>query len=146
MSSLCKKYIKSNNLNMKKSQKWLLLSIVIVSVIILTFFIVISGISIKEFPLWTIIGISTLIALSPFTFLLAQRYAQQTMYDASLQKQKKRFLTVWGISIIFLGILLIILYFLNNQFFLPFLLIQTVGSLSVFFLTFRLFFQKKEKL
>jgi hypothetical protein len=126
---------------MKKTQKWIALLMLIVPITILTFFITISDISIKEFPLWAIIGIPTLILVSPFTFLFAQR-SGQSMYNASLQKQKKRFLTVWGIYIIFLVILLIVLYFLNYQFFLAFLFIQTAFLLSVLFMKFRLFFTK----
>jgi len=136
--------VKNNMKNMKKSQKWLLLSMVIIPAIILAVpFIIDNDMSIKEFPWWAII-IPVLILVSPFTFILAQR-SGQAMYDAHLQKQKKRFLTAFGIYIIFLIIILIILYFYSYQFFLPFLLIQTAFLLSVFFMRIRLFFPKKQE-
>ena len=129
---------------MNKIQKWIVSLMLIVPITILAF-IIISDINIKDFPMWAIIGIPILILVLPFIFLLTQRSGQE-IYKVSLQKQKKRFLTTWGIYIIFLVICLVILYFLNNQFFLPFLFIQIAFLLSVFFMRFRLFFPSKKKM
>ena len=128
---------------MKKSQKWLLVLIVLIPATLVAIFLLASGIRITELPMWVIM-IPLLIIISPFTFLLAQRSGRE-MDDAPLQKQKKRFLTVWGFYIIFLVMLLVIAYFFSYQFFWPFLFIQVAFLLTVFFFKFRLFFPKNEE-
>jgi len=125
---------------MKKSQSWLFILIVAIPVIILAFFFLLSGISIKELPWWTII-IPILILISPFLFLFAHRTAR-AKYNTSLQ-QKKRFLTVWGGYIIFFVILLVICYYSNYDFVWVMLFTQIGFLLFVFLLKFRLFFPKK---
>ncbi|MDR2979402.1 MAG: hypothetical protein LBV02_03020 [Bacteroidales bacterium] len=130
---------------MKKSQKWIMILMIAVPVIIITVSLIVSGISLKDFPVWAIITVSTVILVSPFTFFLTQRSAQWGISDASLKRQKKRFLTVWGAYIIFLAIILVVIYYFNYQFFQPFLFIQTAFLLSLFFMNFRLFFPKKKE-
>jgi hypothetical protein len=130
---------------MKKTQTRLLILISIVPAIILLFFLIISGVSIKDFPLWAIIVIPTLILVTPFMFLLAQCFAQRAIYDAPLQKKKKRILIVWGVYAIFTTIVLIILYHVRYQsFWITFLQLFPV-SFFILFGNFRLFFPKKEK-
>ena len=98
---------------MKKSQKWIIILIMItLPVIIISTSLLISGISIKEIPVWAVIGIPVFILVSPFTFLLAQR-----TIDAPLQKQKKMLLTVLCVYIIFSAIILILMHYVNYQFF-----------------------------
>ena len=65
----------------------------------------------------------------------------------SLQKQKKKFLTIWSIFILFVAIILTMHYQLvsDHFYFWTLLLTQVAFLLTVFFLKFRLFFPKKEK-
>jgi len=98
---------------MKKSQKWIIILIMIaLPIIIISTSLLISNISIKEVPVWAVIGIPVFILVSPFTFLLAQR-----TIDAPLQKQKKMLLTVLCVYIIFSAIILILMHYVNYQFF-----------------------------
>ncbi|MCL2435173.1 MAG: hypothetical protein FWD09_03400 [Lentimicrobiaceae bacterium] len=129
---------------MKKSQKWILISMVIIPAIILAITIP-KDISIKEFPLWAIIGIPILILLTPFSFLLGQRFAQRAVYDTPLQKQKKNILTIWGIYTIFIAIILIILYYVRYQSFWTTLLILLVPWFFMIFGNFRILFPKKKE-
>ena len=95
---------------MKKSQKWvIILMIIIIPTITLTVSLMIAGISIKELPLWFIIGMPLLILVSPFLFLLGQRHAERIRY-APLRKRRKWILINLGIYITFTLIMFIILY------------------------------------
>ena len=135
----------TNDIMKKSKKRIIILMIILIPVIILAIPFIIGGISIKEFPLWAIIGIPILLLASPFIFLLAQRRTERTIYDAPLQKQKKRFLTVWGIYIIFLTILLIVLYYVHYSSFVGILCGQSVCFVLLFFINFRLFFPKEKK-
>ena len=134
---------KLNEFNiMKKTQRLLLISILVVPAIILTVFLILIDVSIKEFSKWAIV-IPILILISPFIFFFAQRSAKKA-YDSPLVRQKNRFLTVWGVCIIFFAILLSICYYVNYDFFWVLLLTQFGFLISVFLLRFRLFFPKKK--
>ena len=132
---------------MKKLQKLgIILMIIIIPIIIIAVSLIVGGISIKDIPLLAIIGVSALILISPFTFLLAQRSAQRT-YNATLQKQKKRLLTMFGIYIFFSAILLIVvLYYVSYQYFWVVFLAQILPPIFfMFFGNFRFFFPKEKK-
>jgi hypothetical protein len=60
---------------MKKSQKWIMILMITIPVITIAASLIVSGISLKGFPVWAIITVSTIILVSPFIFLLAQRSA-----------------------------------------------------------------------
>ena len=129
---------------MKNSQKWLLISILIFPAIILTFFLIISGINIKDLSWWTII-IPLLILISPFTFLLAQRFAQRKIYDAPLHKKKFFFIIIFGIDFIFLAIIILLEYY-NVIYPFTWIPLSAMILTPVFFIifgNFRLFFPKK---
>lgn len=128
---------------MKKTHKWIvILMMTVLPIIVLTISFIISEISIKEVPIWAVIGIPVLILVSPFTFLLAQRRAEKKMYDVSLQKQKKTSLTILSVYIIFSAIMLIMLYCLNYRFFSAFLY-ALMPILPAIFI--RLFFSKRKE-
>jgi hypothetical protein len=132
---------------MKKSQKWLIsLMIITPAIIVLTLFFIISGISIKEIPWWAIIGVSIVILVSPFTFLLSQRSAQRMQQGSTLQKRKKMFLTAFGFLITFFAIILIIIYYVNYEFFWVLLLFPICVLPFMFFEFLRLFFQRRKGL
>jgi hypothetical protein len=81
-----------------------------------------------------------------FIFLLKQRFEKRILSNnSSFQKQKKKFLTVWGSFIVCLTIILTITYHVNYSFFWILLIAQSLFLLSVFFMNFRLFFPKKGK-
>jgi len=131
---------------MKKSQIWLLILIVAIPAIILIFFLIISDVTLKEFPWWTVI-IPILIFVTPFAFLFAQRLAQRTVYDVTLQKKKKTLIVMFGINIIFLAIIFLLAYY---NIIYPILCIPLSAMIltPVFFLFFgnyRLFFPKKKE-
>jgi len=131
---------------MKKSQKWIPISTVVIPVIIIALIFILGDISIKEFPLWAIIVIPVLILITPFVFLLAQRLAQRIIYDAdlSLQKKKKRILTVLGASAISTIIISVTIYHLHYESFCPTLLILLTPLPFIIFGNFRLFFQRSK--
>jgi len=131
---------------MKKLQKEIIVLILIIPAAILTIFLILSGISVKEMPLWAIIVIPTLILLSPFTFMMSSRYAQLT-YNLPLQKRKKRILTVLCALIFFSGIILTVTYYLVPYFFWIILFVMVLPMMFFIFLgNFRLFFPKDKKI
>ena len=126
---------------MKKSQKKLLILLMIVPVTIIPILLIFISLNIIKIPWWAIIGISIITIVSIFIFILTQR----TVSDVPFRKQKKRFLTVWGIYTIFIAIILTIQYHIRYQSFWATLFIQAVFLLSVFFINFRLVFPKKKE-
>jgi len=125
---------------MKDLQKWIYTAIMVIPpLLIFTVLLFLSELSIKEFPLWTIIVMSTLFLVPPFIFLFVQR-TKKRVKDLSQQKKKKRILIVWSVYTILTTIFLIIIYFINFQSFLCALIFQAIFLPSVFFLNFRLFF------
>ena len=129
---------------MTKKRKKLLILIMTIPTIILPILLIIIGINTNKIAWWAVIGIPVVTLVSILLFLLAQNSAQR-VYDASLQKQRKRILTVWGIYTIFIAVILIIQYYIRNQSILPTLFIQTGFLISIFFLHFRIFFPKVKK-
>jgi protein-S-isoprenylcysteine O-methyltransferase Ste14 len=129
---------------MKKSQKRLLILMMIIPAIILPVFLIIHGMSVNKIPWWAIIGILIVTLASILIFLFTQNSAQQ-VYDAPLQKQRKRILTVWGAYSIFTAIVLIILYYVRYQLFLTGLVFPALLLPSLFFVYFRVFFPKNTK-
>ena len=86
---------------MKKSQKWILFSTMIgLMIIIPTIFITISGISIKEIPLWIPI---VFFGLTFIPFLV-----QPKVSGFPLRKRRKMLLILLGIYIVFLLIMTVI--------------------------------------
>jgi uncharacterized membrane protein len=129
---------------MKKKRKRLLILIMTIPAIILPILLIIIGININKIAWWAVIGIPTVTIVSILLFLLAQSSAQREC-DTSLQKKRKRILTVWGIYTFFIVVILIIQYYAMNQSFLPTLFIQTLFLISIFFIHFRVFFPKVKK-
>jgi len=123
--------------HIKKTKKWILF-LLISPALLIPLFIIMAGISIKEIPHWFIIEIPIIILVSIIIFLLIQPFDY-------LEKLKRRFLTGWGIYVIFTAIMLTILYYFNYDFFGVFLFMQTVFLLSIFFMRFRLFFPKNKE-
>ena len=130
---------------MIRKQKWIIvLMIILIPSIILAIPLIFGGISVAEFPLWVIITIPTLILLSPLMFFLSQRYSEQV--GSSIQKKRKKSLTLIGILFFFSTIILIITYYLINDYFwiILFTLILPL-MLFMFFINFRHVFPNFKK-
>ena len=126
---------------MKKLQVWILILIILIPVIAFAITFIVTGLSIRETPLWIVTGIPIL--LFPFVAFLVKRYDAQPT-DNPLKKQRRKFLALWGSYAVFMTIALIMAYYRTPQFFWTFLLLQICFLLSVFLLNIRLFFPKKE--
>ena len=90
--------------------------------------------SIKEFPLWGIIGILALILISPFTFFFAQRKT----HNASLQKRRKLLLIALG-AVIVLYLIVAVICHIRGMSFGQVLLSNTpmiVGLIAIFLYAF----------
>ena len=122
----------------EQTKTWVLILMMIgIPIVILTTFFLISGISIKEMPLWTTIGVPIIIIGSTFIFLLIQPKAQ----SLSLQKRRKALLIILGVYIIFLIIMTIIRG-------ISFLGLTNIGSLIGYFFLITIFlygFFRKDK-
>ena len=131
---------------MKKSQKWVIISMIIVPILIMLAVFLIFRENIKDIPLWVIIGLPIVFLVSPFTFLLAQRLVQRKIEGASLQKQRKRLLYAFGVVIALFAIILTpAYYFVTLDFFWTLLLMPVCVLLCMFFGNYRIFFQKKKE-
>jgi hypothetical protein len=117
----------------------------LISLAFLILIVFIEDIRVADIPLWAIIGIPTLHLAIPLIFFLVQRSTQRTMQDASLQKQRKRALIVFGSYAIFMLMLFLIIYHTKPQSLQTILLPQLVWLPTLFFINFRLFFPKEKE-
>lgn len=126
---------------MKKLQKsTLILMMIIIPIIILIVSLMITGISVKEFPWWAIIGIPALIFITPFTVLLTQSKIQNT----PLEKRRKGLLILMGAFTVFLLFIAIICY-MNGISFLQVLLTNLVSLVGLIAIFLYVFFRKDKE-
>ena len=129
---------------MKKSTKWvLILMMTVPAIIMLTVFLMITDVTLKDIPWWIIIGVLVFILVSPFTFLLTQRKLQ----NAALQKRRKWLLIFMGIFIVFLFMMSIICHIHGKSFWKiffsnPGLILQYILIVVIFFYA---FFRKEKE-
>lgn len=126
---------------MKKTKKWFIVPMITIPIVIIIIVsLLIAGISVKNLPLWAVIGIPLLILMTPFTFL----FIQGKVYDTPLQKKKKRLLILFCAYIVFSVLLLITFYYVNSQMVWIIALQLIIPLPFIFHANFRLFFPKKE--
>ena len=129
---------------MNKKQKWFLILIVIIPVIIIWISFLAIDVSVTDFPLWFIIGMPILILATPLIFLSAQRFAKRNIENAPLHKKKKRLLAVFGAYTTFIALILIFQYCNDPQSVWAIAIPQAVFIPFLYFFVIRRQFPKKK--